>query len=240
MIALAFLGALLVARWHLKSRFVDRYVVYDIALAAIIGGIIGARLFYVVGNWGEYASNPLQLLRFWDLQGLVFYGGLAGGAIAVGLVIKGKHLPFWTIADAVALALPLGQAIGRVGCFLNGDSFGKASGLPWAVTFPPETRAVMGITATRVHPVQLYELLLDLVLFIALMIYRRREEHEGSLLLVYLVGYGLIRFFLEFYRAHASSAAGTVFQALSLILVVVAFGIFLMRRRFLPKAEAQF
>ncbi len=234
MIALAVTAAVLVARWHLKSRFIDTYAAYDIALAAILGGVVGARLFYVIGNWSEYASNPLQLLKFWDLQGLVFYGGLAGGTVAVLLVIRWKHLPLWTMADAVALALPLGQAIGRIGCFLNGDSFGKASGLPWAVTFPQETRNAMGIAAARVHPVQLYELLLDLGLFVFLLTYRHREHQEGTLLLLYLVGYGSIRFFLEFYRAHGSAIAGITFQIMSLLLVLLGGVLFIFRRRLLP------
>lgn len=234
MIALAVTAAVLVARWHLKSHFVDTFAAYDIALAAFLGGIVGARLFYVIGNWSEYASNPLQLLKFWELQGLVFYGGLAGGAVAVLLVIRWKHLPLWTMADAVALALPLGQAIGRIGCFLNGDSFGKASGLPWAVTFPQETRNAMGIAAARVHPVQLYELLLDLALFIMLITYRRHEQQEGTLFLIYLMGYGSIRFFLEFYRAHASSVAGLTFQIMSLLVVALGGTLFLVRRRLLP------
>ena len=95
------------------------------------------------------------------------------------------------------LALPLGMAITRIGCFLNGDSFGKPTSMPWGVTFPEQTRISMGITGLRVHPTQLYELLLDLALFVLLLIYRRRERWEGSIFLLFLIGYSMIRFSME-------------------------------------------
>ncbi len=236
MLALAFIVAIFVSRWYLKHRFVDSYVVYDIVLAAAVGGIIGARLFYVIGNWSEFAGNPLEVLKFWNVAGLVFYGGLLGGALAVILVIRLKHLPFWTIADMAGLGLSLGLAIARVGCFLNGCCYGKESGLPWAVTFPQQTRQTMGIAGGAVHPTQIYELLLDLALFAFLLVYSRREQREGTLFLVFLMGYAAIRFFVEFFRAHNSAQAGPAFQILSLAIFAGACGLFIFRRRLLPEA----
>ena len=236
MLALAFIAAIFVSRWHLKDRFVDSYVVYDIVLAAAIGGIIGARIFYVIGNWSEFSSHPFEILKFWNVAGLVFYGGLLGGALAVFLVIRLKRLPFWTIADMAGLSLALGLAIARVGCFLNGCCYGRESALPWAVSFPQETRQTMGILGTQVHPTQIYELLLDLALFAFLLIYRRKEEREGTIFLWFLLGYSGIRFFVEFFRAHNSTQAGPAFQILSLGIFLGALGVFFLRRRLLPEA----
>jgi phosphatidylglycerol:prolipoprotein diacylglycerol transferase len=238
MFMLGILAAILVGRWYLKGRGADPDEVYGLVVAAVAGGLLGARLFYIIGNWNLYASNPLQLLKFWEMNGLVFYGGLLGGALAAVIFIRLKRLPFWTFADTAGLALPLGMAITRVGCFLNGDSFGKASGLPWAVTFPEQTRVNMGITALRVHPVQIYELLLDLGLFAFLMIYQRHEKRDGNIFLLFLVGYSTIRFFMEFLRFHLKSDAGPAFQIMSVAIFVAAGIVYLMRNRaIVPQPE---
>ena len=238
MFMLGILAAILVGRWYLKDRGADPNGIYGIAIAAVVGGLIGARLFYVIGNWSQFAAHPLQLLEFWDLNGLVFYGGLLGGALAVMLLIRMRRLPFWTFADMVGLVLPLGMAITRVGCFLNGDSFGKASGLPWAVTFPEGTRLTMGITALRVHPVQIYELLLDLVLFAFLLFYRKYEKRDGNIFLLFLIGYSTIRFFMEFLRAHAKADAGPAFQIMSIAILITAGVVYLLRSRLAQPLDA--
>jgi phosphatidylglycerol---prolipoprotein diacylglyceryl transferase len=231
MFMLGIFAAILVGRWYLKRHDADPNKIYGLTAAAVVGGLVGARLFYVIGNWNQYASNPWQVLKFWDLSGLVFYGGLLGGTLAAVVFIRLKRLPFWTFADMAGLAVPLGMAITRVGCFLNGDSFGKASGLPWAVTFPQQTRIDMGITALRVHPVQLYELILDLGLFTFLMFYQRRERQDGNIFLLFLVGYSLIRFCMEFLRFHAKADAGPVFQIMSVVIFVAAGIVIFMRSK---------
>ena len=235
MFMLGILAAILVGRWYLKDRGDDPNHIYTIAAAAVVGGLIGARVFYIIGNWSDFAANPLALLKIWDLGGLVFYGGLLGGGLAAMLLIRLKRLPFWTFADMVGLVLPLGMAITRVGCFLNGDSFGKASGLPWAVTFPEGTRASMGITALRVHPVQLYEMILDLALFAFLLIYRKHAKREGNILLFFLIGYSSIRFLMEFLRAHGKVDAGPVFQIISIVIFAAAAAVFVYRGRLVPE-----
>ncbi|MHB8781128.1 MAG: prolipoprotein diacylglyceryl transferase [Candidatus Geothermincolia bacterium] len=235
MLALAFLAAIVIGRWHLKSRFIDQYAIYDIVLAGAAGGILGARVFYVIGNWNEFSAAPLEILEFWNVAGLVFYGGLLGGALAVLGVIRWKKLPFWTIADTAGMGLALGLAIARVGCFLNGCCYGEATGLPWGVSFPEETRWRLGILE-HVHPTQIYELLADLALFVFLITFRRRQEREGELFLLFLAGYGAIRFFVEFFRAHDHAQAAFGFQLLS-IAVFLAGGLgFIFRRRLIPEA----
>lgn len=210
---LAFLVGVLVAGRELNRRGLDGSAMYPVGAVAAVSGVLGARLFYILGHWGEFSRDWLSILDL-NMRGLVFYGGLALAIPACVLTVRRMGLPPGKVADAVGLTLPLSMAVARLGCFLNGCCGGKPSGLPWAVTFPG--------TSTPVHPTQLYELLMDLALFFILLRWRKRVVGDWDLFLLAVGGYGAIRFFNEFFRYHARTSAGIFFQAVSGTVMVLS------------------
>jgi len=130
--------------------------------------------------------------------GLVFHGGFIGGLLAVTLYIKKNKLNWLAVSDWVAPYLALGHSIGRIGCFLVGDCYGKVSNLPWAISFPS------GIPPTleRVHPTQLYETFIYFLIFLTLYNYRKKTKVKGMTMIQYLFLAGIARFVIEFYRVN--------------------------------------
>jgi phosphatidylglycerol:prolipoprotein diacylglycerol transferase len=237
MLCVAFILGIIITYRHLKRNFLDPFMVYDIVIAALVGGIVGARIFYILGNLNEFKGHWIDILKFWNVEGLVFFGGLLLGAVLVILVIRWRGLPFPIVADGAGLSLALGLAVTRIGCFLNGCCFGKTSGLPWAVTFPEKTQVIMGMPANPVHPTQIYESLLDFALFIFLMVIRKRVKYHGEIFYMFLFFYGLIRFFVELFRYHVNSGAGLTFQIMSLALSAGAGMVLIFRVRLLPEVR---
>ncbi len=222
MLFLAFMAAVFVARSEMNRRGLDGSAIYLIAAVAAISGVIGARIFYVLGNLDTFSGNWGQIFDI-NMSGLVFYGGLAFAVPSCLLLIRFMKLPLGAVSDAVGLALPLSLAVARVGCFLNGCCGGKPSGLPWAVTFPG--------SSTPVHPTQLYELALDLLAFAFLMWARKRLQRDWDLFLLSLASYGLIRFLVEFFRFHADPNATIFFQTVSVVLFVTCTAALILRER---------
>jgi len=135
MMATGFLVCLYLLTRRARRMGLDPSALFDMATAALIGGLVGARVFYLIQNWGEFASDPWSFFYFWR-GGLTFYGGLLGGAAAALLVVRRKRLPVRASLDVAASLLPLGHAFGRVGCFLQGCCFGKATASWAGVRFP--------------------------------------------------------------------------------------------------------
>ena len=228
---------MLVSFNYLRRQFVDAYVVFELVLVAAVGGIIGARLFYVIGHWSEFSSNWPQAFKLWNVQGLVFYGGFTVGLLAATAVMKLRGLPLATMLDSGGLALPAALAVARVGCYLNGCCFGKSSGLPWAVSFPRSTQISMGMPPNPVHPTQIYELLLDLAILVVLLAVHRRLRYRGEVMLAFIALYAAVRFVLEFFRCHTDPGANLFFQLVSVAAFVLAGAVLLFRRRLLPEAR---
>jgi phosphatidylglycerol:prolipoprotein diacylglycerol transferase len=204
----------------------------EITIAAVIGGVIGAKLWYVV------LTRELDALL--SRGGLVWYGGLIGGSIAVVLNGWRLRVPMRWTAHVVAPALAAAYALGRVGCFLVNDDYGVPTSLPWGMRFrqglPPSTaenmQSLFGIpvppgvdpsTVLAVHPTQIYETLAMLVAFAVLWRLRKKAWGTGALFGVYLMFAGVERFLVEFVRAKDDRFLGpfTVAQLTSLILVAI-------------------
>lgn len=232
----------LVGWWTASRRSVKTGInpqwVADIGVWLLIGGIAGARLFYVVEYWHQdFANRP-----FWHVVniregGLVFYGGLFGGLIAGILFVRRKKIPLWRFADVLAPSIPLGHAFGRMGCFLNGCCYGKPTTLPWGVRFP----AGHPTGGIPVHPTELYELVGNLLLYALLARLYRRKRFDGQVLAAYLVGYGTLRFLVEFfrgdYKVHYLGGWATIGHIVSFFVVIG--GVILWRilsLRFSPSA----
>ncbi|HEA46887.1 MAG TPA: prolipoprotein diacylglyceryl transferase [bacterium] len=236
LIATAFLVGLWIANNEAKRKGIDSKLVSDFAIYAIIFGMLGARLGYVFFfDFAYFISRPLQILAIWQ-GGLVLYGGIVGGLLAGIWFIKRRRLNFWKFADTFAPALILGQAIGRIGCFLSGDGYGLPTGLPWGVRFPEGSLASLRFGQVAVHPTQIYESLLNLVIFAFLWRMRKRKTFDGFLFLLYLILYSTIRFFIEFLRADSLYIAGGPVRSAQLISVaIIAFSFLFMpylKRRF--------
>lgn len=219
---LAFLVGVLFAGKELERRGLDGSAIYAVGAVAAVSGVVGARLFYVLGHWREFSSDFLSAFDL-NMRGLVFYGGLALAVPACVVVVRRMGLPTGKVADAVGLTLPLSLAVARVGCFLNGCCGGRPSGLPWAVTFPG--------SSTPVHPTQLYELALDLALFLILLGLRKRVARDWDLFLLAVGGYGLVRFLVEFFRYHPQASARPFFQGVSLAAAVLLISLAYWRER---------
>ena len=236
-LALAFIVGMLVSFWYLRRQFMDAYVVFELVLAAAVGGIVGARIFYVVGHWREFSSAWWEAFKFWNVQGLVFYGGFILGVLAAVLVVRLRGLSIGVVLDSGGLAVPAALVVARVGCYLNGCCFGKSSGLPWAVTFPPQTQMTMGMPPNPVHPTQIYELIMDLAILLVLLAVYKRFRYRGEVMLAFVMLYAGVRFTNEFFRYHTNPNANLFFQLLSVAAFVLAGAVLFFRFRLLAEAR---
>lgn len=164
----------------------------DLFLLSIPLGLLFARAYYVAFQWDYYSRNPSEIVKIWH-GGLAIHGGLIGGALALLAFSRWKRVPMWKLADAVVPAVILGQALGRIGNFLNGDAYGLPTSLPWGIVFPPGSPAGMAYPGQPLHPAMLYELVGNLLLFALLWWLRRRPAKDGFLTAVYFMGYGVVR-----------------------------------------------
>jgi phosphatidylglycerol:prolipoprotein diacylglycerol transferase len=206
-------GALVARRLREIGRPVDWS--YEIVFAALIGGLIGARGYYLLQN---HAS--LTLGDVFGGSGLIWYGGLVGGTIAVLVWARRRDFVSLALVDLAAPGLALGYAIGRIGCQVSGDGdYGRASDLPWAMGYPHGT--VPTDPGVTVHPTPIYETLT--MGLVALLLWRLRDRvRPGVLFASYLVLGGLERFLVEFVRRNADVALGlTAAQLESLGMLVV-------------------
>jgi phosphatidylglycerol:prolipoprotein diacylglycerol transferase len=196
-LAMAFLISMYVAGREAKRRGGRPEQIYDLSFYSIVAAIIGSRLMDVILKWDYFSAHPLEIFMMWK-GGLAFQGGLILGLLIMVLYIHRHQMALWTTLDIMAFATPLGQFIGRLGCFMAGCCYGRECHQPWAVTFNhPDTLAPMGVP---VHPTQLYESFLSLGVFFFLMWLRHRQKFPGQIIGIYLLSAGVVRFFVEFFR----------------------------------------
>ncbi len=172
-------------------------VVIDLAPWLVGGVIVGARALYVATYWkSQFADQPLWQILNLRSGGLVFYGGLIGAIATTYVYLHLKRLPTWKVADALAPSIALGHAFGRIGCLMFGCCYGRVCELPWAIHFP----AGHDSHPHGVHPTQVYESLLNFVLYLGLAWLYRRKKFDGQVFGTYLVSYALIRSLVELFR----------------------------------------
>ena len=224
----------------LRRRGLNPEYASDIVFAAVIGGIVGAKLWYVALHGPE---------ALFSRGGLVWYGGFLGGALGVAIAGWLKKVPFWWTAQLTAPALPAAYALGRAGCFMVGDDYGIPTTVPWAVAFPqglpPSTAGQLASfgwtpppgmdpsTVLAVHPTQLYEVVLMTAAFLVIWRWSARPFGTGWLFGVYLAMAGVERFIVEIFRAKDDRflAGFTVAQATSVALLVIGLAIIATRLR---------
>ena len=194
----------------------------DISLITLAAAIVGARLYYVIFSWREYADD---LLSIFNLRGggLAIYGGLIGGALAILILSRVKKIPFPRVLDTCVIGVPIGQILGRWGNFFNREAFGGytdnlfAMQLPVSAVRQNEITQEMwdnvvvqnGIRFIQVHPTFLYEGMWNCLVLLLLFLMRKRTRFEGELFLLYLAGYGTGRFFIEMLRTDQLLIPGT-------------------------------
>lgn len=218
MVAIAFLTAYWISSKEFKRKDLSEELLGNLFIAAMIGGIGGAKLLYLLENipLKELLSSPIQ--HIFARGGLTFYGGLIGSLILGWIVVKRHKISFWNMGDAVAPALALAYSIGRIGCFLVGDDYGVPSDLPWAVAFPKG----LPPTLEKVHPTQAYEVIIMAFVFLFLWKIRKRDYKIGFLFSIYLILAGLERFLIEIIRnTTASPIPGlSIAQLIAIVLIL--------------------
>ena len=189
----------------------------SIIVAAIIGGIVGSKIYYIILNPQLLKEDFLGTV--FSGAGLVWYGGLIGGFLTVTWYIRRKNLSFFLVSDLMAPLLLLGQAMGRVGCFLSGDGcYGPPADVPWAMSFPN------GVVPTtqKVHPTPLYDTIFLLTLFFVLWSIRKKDFKPGTIFGLFGIFIGVERFITEFWRTDPKYIFGVLSQAqmISILLII--------------------
>ena len=231
-VLLAFVISQTIAQRELARRGHDASQIPDLIFAAVIGGLLGAKLYYalVIGEIGDLFSRA----------GFVFWGGLMGGIVAVLFIAYRKKLDLYRIMDVGGISIAAAYSVGRTGCWAVGDDYGKPWNSRWAVMFPdgapPSTvryltefgwKAPAGMsenTVLAVHPTQIYEVVLGFVMFAVLWRVRDHRHAEGWLFGAYCVLAGIERFIIEFFRAKDDRFFGPFTAAQMIAVAFIAFG----------------
>jgi phosphatidylglycerol:prolipoprotein diacylglycerol transferase len=179
-----------------------------VGIGAVVGAVVGARLLHVLDHLSTYAADPLSAIAIWQ-GGIAVYGGFIGGIIGASIGAWQAGLPVWPMLDVTAPAMLIGQAIGRLGCFSNGDAWGAATGGAWGVIYTnPGDYVPSNLLGVPTHPYPLYEAAADLALLGLLLLMRRHDARPGIVFLTGAAGYALIRFTLTFVRQEPIVFAG--------------------------------
>jgi phosphatidylglycerol:prolipoprotein diacylglycerol transferase len=239
MLALGFFTASYVLSLELKRKRMDARLAGNITLAALIGGIVGSKLWFVIENLRSSLADPVGMI--FSPSGLTFYGGFFGAALLIYLYVRKARSPFLLAADAVAPGLLLGYGVARLGCHFAGDGdYGFPTSLPWGTdyskgTVPPSYafRDFPEITSlypngvvpdnTLCHPTPVYELLMCAALFLVMWRYRRSISVTGRMFMLYLMFAGIERFTIEFMRLNPRHIFG-LSQAQLIAVVLIAAG----------------
>ena len=211
----------------------------DIAFAGVIGGLVGARLFFVLDHLPQYLSDPLAALAIWQ-GGIAVYGAFIGGILGGAIVAVRAHLPIWKGLDIAAMPMLVGQAIGRFGCLANGDAWGSPTGAEWGLVYAhPSDLLPRDLLGVPTHPYPVYEIVADLALIGVLLVLRRGRLRPGTLFLIAALGYAVIRFSLSFFRQETVIALGLQeAQLVAIATAALAAGLLAWRARALPRARA--
>lgn len=219
----------------------SKETVQDYFVWAILGLLIGARLGYVIFySFPYYLHHPLEIIfpfdlsngfRYVGISGMSYHGGAIGVFVATVMFCRKHTINFWNFADLFAAAIPLGYTFGRIGNFINGELYGRVTDVLWGMYFPMDPYQQLH------HPSQLYEAFFEgIVLFAVLWSIRKIKYFDGFLFSLYLIGYGTVRFFIEFYREPDPQlgfiiGALTMGQVLCLVMIIAALIVILIQKR---------
>jgi len=230
-VALSFFLGLWLSTREARRKKLDPRLIQDFALYALVGGIIGARIYFVIiSNPAYFLQNPWEIVAVWH-GGIGIIGALLGGFLTALWYCRRKKLSFWRFADTLAPGVALGQTLGMFACLLNGDSYGRPTSLPWAITYTdPRSFAPLNIP---LHPIEVYEIVAYFLVFLLVWQTRKKFRTEGLVFLACLAGYGVARFSVEFFRGNPAIFAWGVpaAQVFSVALVLVSMaGFYILGR----------
>ncbi|MCR5265596.1 MAG: prolipoprotein diacylglyceryl transferase [Cyanobacteria bacterium RUI128] len=211
-------------------------LVSNIATSVILGGIIGARLYYCLLNFAQYSSNPMEIFALRE-GGLSIHGAILGGLIVLFFQAKLNRMPFLKLCDIFAMGLPLAQAIGRWGNFFNSEAFGLPTNLPWGLYVKPQFRPDRYFSSNHFHPAFLYESLLDVLIFLILyLVMKKYKDNYGVITAWYLILYSVVRFFIEYIRVDCVKYVfGVPFPQFISVLLISLSVLFLLVKHFTYK-----
>ena len=212
--ALAAIAAALIVQFELKRTGYNPEIASTMVLAVAIGGLVGARLLFIVENWHDFLRSPMSYIA--TGAGFTWYGGFIGGALAASWVVWKNKIPWHRAVDCAAPALAAGYGIGRIGCHVAGDGdWGAVTNVPWGVAY---TSAIIGWVdpntgipyppGTRVHPTPIYEFIQSAIIFAILWALRKKGYPPGSMFWLYLILAGLARAMVEIWRINPPVALG--------------------------------
>ena len=226
--AIGVVAGVAIASWLARRMGYPEDMVYNVALALVIGGIIGARALYVVENWSDFENDLGQIFAI-NTGGISIYGALIGGTIgawAFAMITKVPNIPRG--ADIGAIAATVGMAIGRIGDIINGEHFAESTDLPWGVVYTdPDSPSFIrfGPDAAPQHPAVAYEMIGDLFIFVALLIVYFRVPRAGVTFFAWILLYGLLRFAVSFLRLDNQIFLGlTTAQTIALAAIPIGLG----------------
>ncbi len=230
-IACGFMLAILYGYAMAKKMNIDRDKFFDGIIVGLICGVVGARLYYCIFYPGDkYINNPLEILNIKE-GGLAIYGGIIGGLLGGGITCKLRKLKVSACIDTAVVGFTIGQCIGRWGNFINQEAFGGATSLPWGMQSDATEKVVVG----PVHPCFLYESLWMLLGFILLHLFTRyKRRYDGQTTLMYMLWYGIGRFFIEGLRTDSLTVPGLdirVSQLISAAMVIVSVVLLIVFRK---------
>ena len=255
-IGIGVIAGILMAAHEAKKTGQNPDTYYDLATYAVILSVLGARVYYVIFSWEDYKDNLWSIFNIRE-GGLAIYGGVLTAIATVFVFSKVKKLSFGQLVDTAGLGLILGQIIGRWGNFFNREAFGEYTNNLLAMQIPvnavrksditelmlEHAEVIDGVQYIQVHPTFLYESLWNLGVLCFLLLWRKHKKFEGEIFLMYLLGYGVGRFWIESLRTDQLILFGTglaVSQMLALVMVLFSgITIYIMRKRVVKKESRE-
>lgn len=234
MTALGYVAASLYLLPRAKKINIDKDTFWNLIFILFVGAIVGAKLLFIIVSWPELGTTLAE--KFTAIiknfrYGFVFFGGMIAAVAALIWYMKRKKLPILKTSDFLIVGVPLGHALGRIGCFCAGCCYGRPTSMPWGVTFTnPQALVPQELLGVPLHPTQLYECAGNLLLFALLHFAYQRKHKDGAILVMYIFAYSLMRFIIEFFRGdfRGNFLLGmSPSQCISLGAAIVAFVLWL-------------
>jgi phosphatidylglycerol---prolipoprotein diacylglyceryl transferase len=236
-VALSLLVGFWISSKEAARKGLDPKLIQDFAVYGLLGGILGARIYFILFSEPAYfLQHPSEILAVWH-GGIGVIGSLLGGAIVAFWYCRKKNISFLKFGDILVPGIALAQTLGQFACLLNGDSYGRPTDLPWAITYTdPRSLAPLNIP---LHPIELYEMAAYFVVFLLVWKTRTTYQSDGFALLTYVFAYGIARFLVEFFRGNPAIFAGGIpaAQVFAAAMIFISLGGFLLLNKMLKFAR---